>query len=51
VAGELGGDGAGLDQGDPNPKRDGLEQMSKRFAGVERLTAEDIAGAILYAIS
>ena len=28
-----------------------LEQMSKRFAGVERLTAEDIAGAILYAIS
>ncbi|HLH13771.1 MAG TPA: SDR family NAD(P)-dependent oxidoreductase [Solirubrobacteraceae bacterium] len=27
-----------------------LEQMSKRFAGVTRLSAEDIAGAILYAI-
>ncbi len=27
-----------------------LEQMAKRFAGVTRLSAEDIAGAILYAI-
>jgi len=27
-----------------------LEQMSKRFAGIERLTSEDIASAILYAI-
>lgn len=28
-----------------------LEQMAKRFAGVTPLSAEDIAGAILYAIS
>jgi NADP-dependent 3-hydroxy acid dehydrogenase YdfG len=27
-----------------------LEQMNKRFAGITRLTSEDIAGAILYAI-
>ena len=27
-----------------------LEQMAKRFAGVTPLAAEDIAGAILYAI-
>jgi NADP-dependent 3-hydroxy acid dehydrogenase YdfG len=27
-----------------------LEQMAKRFAGVTRLAAEDIAGAVLYAI-
>jgi NADP-dependent 3-hydroxy acid dehydrogenase YdfG len=27
-----------------------LEQMAKRFAGVTRLDAEDIAGAVLYAI-
>lgn len=27
-----------------------LEQMAKRFAGVTPLRAEDIAGAILYAI-
>jgi NADP-dependent 3-hydroxy acid dehydrogenase YdfG len=27
-----------------------LEQMAKRFAGVTPLSADDIAGAVLYAI-